>query len=91
MSTRGDMVESPPVIWYQIPRIEPVEQRESIRTREMSLPEPLELPSRSVPDWKEGHIESSPRRSEMRFDHAGSIRGEGGVAGKEARNMFSIK
>ena len=79
------------MIGDQISRIEPVEQRESIRAREMSLPESLELPSRSVTEWKEGHVEPSPRRSEMRLDHVRGVRGEGGVTRKKARNMFSIK
>src|SRR5688572_28410409 len=89
MTLRGDAVERAPVIWNEITRLQPVEKRKRIVGSEVAFPEGVQLPPWSVSYRKDREVESPAVRHDMLVDHAGSIRHQRRITGKEGRHRIS--
>src|SRR5688572_28022584 len=89
MGLRGHVVESAPVIWYEIPRLQPVEKRKRIIRRKVAFPERVQLPPGRVSYRQEREVESPPVRDDMLIDHPRGVRHQSRVAGKELRYRIS--
>ena len=86
---RRDVVERTPVVWDEVFRLEPLEQRERIAARQVTFAEPR-LPPRCVADRQKSQIQRSTLLEKVPFYEMGRIRHERSVAGKEAGYLISI-
>ncbi len=84
------MVERSPVIWDEIPCVQPVKQCQRITTREMA-PSKSRLPPWRVTDRQQGDVQPSIGESQVLFNQIRTIWRKRSIPGKETRQIFSLK
>src|SRR5665213_734064 len=65
-----DMIECPPVIRNEVPRVESLKQRKRVRAGQMAVPE-SHLPRRCIANRKQRHVK--PAVSKCPYNHTGRV------------------
>src|SRR5205823_12277960 len=82
VSFRRYVVKRAPVIRNQVSRIESIEQRESITTRQMSFPE-SRLPPRRMPNGQKSKVKPAASSTNMTLNEMRTLWSQCRIAGKK--------